>query len=107
MKSIVTFCAGILIFSQALLPGAWECECGRFFGGLKAFDDYLASDAPLESEPERLFQGPVADALTHIGQIALLRRLAETPIRGENYYAAGIVAGTVGPDQAAPRKEFD
>ena len=88
-------------------PGTWERESGRFFGGLKAFDDYLASDAALESEPERLFQGPLADALTHIGQIALLRRLAEAPIRGENYYVAGITTGAVGPDQAAPRKEFD
>ncbi len=88
-------------------PGSWERETGRFFAGLKAFDDYLASDAPLEAEAERLFQGPVADALTHVGQIAILRRLAAAPVRGENYFVADIAGGVVGPEQAAPRKEFD
>ena len=52
-------------------------------------------------------QGPVADALTHIGQIAMLRRLAACPIKGENYFKAEIVAGRVGQEQAAPRREFD
>jgi hypothetical protein len=56
---------------------------------------------------EKLFQGPVADALTHIGQIALLRRLAGAPVRAENYFKADIAAGRVGPDQSAPRVEFD
>ena len=88
-------------------PGSWKREVGRFFDGLKAFDGYLTADAHLKADPERLFQGPVADALTHLGQIALLRRLAGAPIRGENYYVAEIVTGAVGPDQPAPRKEFD
>jgi hypothetical protein len=88
-------------------PRSWQNEAERFFEGLKAFETYLASDAPLMAEPERLFQGPVADALTHVGQIAILRRLASAPIRGENYYAADITTGVVGPEQAPPRKEFD
>jgi hypothetical protein len=50
---------------------------------------------------EKLFQGPIADAFTHIGQIAMLRRLAGAPVRGENYFKADIQAGRVGPDQAA------
>lgn len=89
------------------VPLAWEKECERFFAALKKFDDYLASEKPLEVSAERLFQGPIADALTHIGQIAMLRRMAGVPIRGENYYVAEITAGRVGADQAAPRKEFD
>jgi hypothetical protein len=62
---------------------------------------------PLGFPPERLFQGPIADALSHIGQIAMVRRLAGSPIRGENYFKAEIVAGRVGAEQATPRREFD
>jgi hypothetical protein len=88
-------------------PGAWEDDVQRFHRGLGAFDDYLASEAPLHSRPEELFQGPLADAFTHVGQIAYLRRLAEAPVRGENYARAEILAGRTGPEQAAPRREFD
>jgi hypothetical protein len=88
-------------------PLPWDEEVARFFATLQRFDDYLASDAPLACQPEHLFQGPIADALNHVGQIALLRRLAGAPIKGENYYRADIVCGRVGADQAAPRHEFD
>ena len=43
---------------------AWDESAKRFFAALQKFDDYLASDAPLACSEERLFQGPVADALT-------------------------------------------
>jgi len=76
----------------------------RFFASLKAFDDFLASEQPLEAPAERLFQGPVADALTHVGQLAMLRRLAGSPTRGENFYVAEIQAGRVGAEQPAPRQ---
>ena len=87
-------------------PLPWDDEVARFFGTLQRFDDYLASDAPIASEPERLFQGAIADALTHVGQLAMLRRLAGCPIKGENYYQADIVAGRVGSEQTAARREF-
>jgi|SRR5208282_1301199 hypothetical protein len=87
-------------------PLAWDEECARFFASLKNFDDFLASDKPLEVSAEKLFQGPIADALTHVGQIAMLRRMAGVPIKGENYFVAEIAVGRVGADQAAPRKEF-
>lgn len=87
-------------------PSEWSVEVERFFAGLKAFDDYLASERPLQAPAEKLFQGPVADALTHVGQLAILRRLAGAPIRGENYFAAEINAGTVGHDQPAAKREF-
>jgi hypothetical protein len=87
-------------------PLPWAKEVDRFFGSLKQFDDYLAGDAVLHSSPEKLFQGPVSDALNHIGQIAMLRRLAGVPIKGENYFKAKIEAGQVGPDQPAPSFEF-
>jgi len=79
----------------------------RLFASLEAFDAFLASDAPLECPAEKLFQGPVADALTHVGQIAILRRLAGVPIRGENYFVAEITIGRVGADQPAPKREFN
>jgi hypothetical protein len=88
-------------------PLPWEQEIARFFAGLRALDDQLASGAPLGSPPERLFQGPVADALTHVGQIAMLRRMAGSPVRGENYFKAEIVAGRAGAEQSQPVVEFD
>jgi hypothetical protein len=88
-------------------PLPWDQEVGRFFAGLAALDDRLSESTPLGFPVERLFQGPVADAFTHFGQIALLRRMAGSPVRGENYFRAEIVVGKVGPEQAAPVREFD
>ncbi len=88
-------------------PLAWEREVARFFDTLARFDAYLASDAPLMAPPEKLLQGAIADALTHVGQLAMLRRMAGEPIRGENYAKADIAAGRVGAEQAGPRREFD
>jgi hypothetical protein len=88
-------------------PAAWNAEVERFFRGLGTLDAYLASDRPLGSPPEKVFQGPIADALTHVGQIALLRRLAGAPVKGENYFQADIAAGRVGEEQSPPRREFD
>ena len=87
-------------------PQTWDADVARFFGGLTKLDAYLASSAPLACSIEQLFQGPIADSLTHVGQIALLRRLAGSPVRGENYMRADIVAGRVGPEQTAARREF-
>jgi hypothetical protein len=88
-------------------PGTWEHELERFHAALSAFDVYLASDAQLEHSLEKLFQGPIADSLTHVGQIAILRRLADSPIRGESYARSDIVAGRVGREQTPSRFEFD
>ena len=87
-------------------PLPWAHEIERFFATLKKFDDYLASNEPLHATPEKLFQGPVADALTHVGQIGILRRMFGTPIKGESYYAAEITTGRVGVDQVKPKREF-
>lgn len=87
-------------------PLSWDAECQRFFRALEAFDEYLAGGEPLGTSIERLFQGPVADALTHTGQLTMLRRMAGAPVRGENYAKAEISRGRVGPQQPAPRVEF-
>ncbi len=88
-------------------PAAWDEEVARFHRGIAALDAYLASSEPLGWSAERLFQGPIADALTHVGQLAMLRRLGGAPIRGENYAKADIAAGRLGPEQASPKVEFD
>jgi hypothetical protein len=85
---------------------SWEEDSRRFFAALEALDAYLASDQPLGAPEEKLFQGPIADALTHVGQIAILRRMAGAPVRSENYFRADIVVGRVGPEQTPPRNEF-
>jgi len=82
-------------------PLPWSAEKQRFFAALKAFDDYLASNDPLHAAPEQLFQGPIADALTHVGQIAMLRRLAGVPARSENFYVATIATGQISAEQPA------
>jgi hypothetical protein len=88
-------------------PLAWDQEVERFFAALRAFDDWLASSEVSDKVAEGLFQGAIADSLTHVGQLTMLRRMAGAPIKGESYYVAEIVAGRVGADQAAPRREFD
>jgi hypothetical protein len=88
-------------------PGPWDGDVQRFFSTLGTLDERLAVPGSLECPWTRLFQGPIADALTHIGQLAMLRRLAGSPVRGENYFRAEIVSGRVGPVQAAPRRESD
>jgi len=88
-------------------PLDWDREADRFFAALQRFDEYLASDAPLAVTPEKLFQGAIADSLTHVGQIAILRRLGGARMKSENYSRADIVAGRVGPEQTAAKREFD
>jgi hypothetical protein len=88
-------------------PREWAQEIDRFHAALTSFDEYLASGGELSATCERMFQGPIADALTHVGQIAMLRRIAGEPIKGENYSRAKIEAGRVGAEQETPKREFD
>ena len=88
-------------------PLEWPREVDRFFGALAVLDAYLASTTQLGCPAEKIFQGPIADAFTHIGQISMLRRLAGAPVRGENYFQAEIEPGKVGPQQTAAVFEFE
>ena len=88
-------------------PLAWDDEVKRFFDRVAGFESYLASDAELQTGVEKLFQGPIADALQHTGQLTFLRRAFGVPIKGENYLKADIAAGRVGAEQAKPRVEFE
>lgn len=88
-------------------PKPWKQEVRRFHAALQNLDRYLAGQRDLAASCERIFQGPIADALTHVGQIAMLRRIAGEPIKGENYSRAKIEAGKVGAQQAKAVREFD
>jgi hypothetical protein len=87
-------------------PLPWDAEVARFFTALKKFDDFLASSAEVQAPLESLFQGPIADALTHVGQLAIMRRMAGSAIKAENYYIAAIEPGRVGAFQTVPKREF-
>jgi hypothetical protein len=94
---------------HAATPQAWDKECERFFAAVTKFDYALSAATPIAYELTRMFQGPIADALTHTGQLAMLRRLYGAPMKGESYARADIVIGRVGAEQtpADPRYEFD
>lgn len=85
----------------------WDVEVRRFFDGLAALDRELAANEHVEAAMGKLVQGPLADALTHVGQLAMLRGMAGAPVRPESYARAAIVVGRTGMDQAAPEREFD
>lgn len=88
------------------VPATWDDEVARVYLALSALDARLASDEPIAVPLTRIFQAPIADALTHVGQIALLRRMAGAPVLGEAYRMAAIEPGRVGPEQAPPGREF-
>lgn len=80
-------------------------EVARFHGNVQAVGDLLASDAPLRDiTPEQLLQGPFADVMTHVGQLALLRRLADAPVAPENFIHADIRGDRLGADQSPPAR---
>ncbi len=85
----------------------WAAACDRFFASLKALDDAIEK-ASFDKHPvEMIFQGPIADSLTHIGQLSIMRGVAGGPVRPESYARAEIQAGRVGREQSDVRKEFD
>ena len=88
-------------------PGPWDSDVKRFFSALAALDERLSAPGALPCPWTRFFHGPIADALTHVGQLAMLRRLAGSAMRGENYFRADILVGHVSQEQHAPRREFD
>ena len=90
-------------------PDSWENQVARFHSALASIDEALASDRPIEVDLEKWYQGPFADSLTHVGQLAMLRRMSGAPMKGEAYFYADVRAGHVGPDQtpADAKYEFD
>ena len=103
---------GLIGYARTMLHGgdfepprvpSLDDEIVRFHETLKALHDDFA-DASLSARitDEQFLQGPLADAMTHAGQLALLRRLFGAPIPSENFIFATIDARNVGPDQPLP-----
>jgi hypothetical protein len=88
-------------------PDAWDRQVARFHAALAAIDDALDSDRPIEVSLEKWYQGPFADALTHVGQLAMLRRMSGAPMKGEAYWFADVRSGHVGPDQAPAEEKYE
>jgi hypothetical protein len=87
--------------------GDWERDVERFFASLGRLDARLAAGEPPKFSAKVIFQGPVADALTHVGQLALLRGHAGAPVTPESFGRAEIAVGRVGRDQSKKRTEFE
>lgn len=103
---------GVTMTEEAItwVPGGggdWNAEVARFFAGLETLDARLEAAAPQGDRLEKLIQGPIADALWHVGQLAMLRGIAGAPVRPESYARAHIPIGRVGRDQPPPVAEFD
>ena len=81
----------------------WDVEVARFFDKLGALDRELEARELPRDAAEKLIQGPLADALTHVGQLAMLRGISGSPVRPESYARAEIVAGRVGHDPGRAR----
>jgi hypothetical protein len=88
-------------------PLPWDQEVERFFEAVTRWDGYLATSEPLGAPMEKIVQGPIADALTHVGQINYVRRLADAPVRGESYNRAPIAIGQTRREQPAPDPKFE
>jgi hypothetical protein len=110
MGDLMTWGTSIARGGHEWKPGGgdnWNVEVERFFRGLAALDAELAADGEFAGDINKLIQGPLADALTHVGQLAMLRGMMGKPVRPESYARAVITAGRVGLDQEAPKAEFD
>ena len=92
---------------KANSAGSWEADTERFFGGLARLDAHLAAGKPLAHPPQLIFQGPIADAFTHVGPIGMLRGHAGAAVKPESFARAEITLGRVGRDQSKTRKEFE
>jgi hypothetical protein len=88
-----------------------EEEVRRFHEVLNELAAHLRSGTSLiDVELEQLLQGPLADAMTHAGQLAMLRRLSGSPVPPEDFVFAEVSAGNLGPHQpmpAAPDADWD
>ena len=89
-------------YRQEILPD-FEAEIRRFHQTLEDLSRHLEIGTPFKGiTPERMLQGPMSDAMTHAGQIAMLRRLADSPVPSENFIYADVRADNLSPEQPLP-----
>jgi len=103
--------SGVLGYARTLLVGGvWQPErvsfadeVRRFHELLQDLDQHLDAGTALRGvSVEQLLQGPLSDAMTHAGQLAMLRRFAGSPVPSENFIFAEVRAGHLGPEQSLP-----
>lgn len=95
---------GTYPFDPGPLP-TFDDELARFHEMLESVGEHLAPDGSLGTlRPEQLLQGPLADVMTHVGQLAMLRRLAGAPVAPENFIFADVRAERLGVDQPGPAR---
>jgi hypothetical protein len=83
---------------------SFKDEVERFHRMVVEVGKLLASDANCSITTDQLLQGPFADAMTHVGQLAMLRRLADAPIAPENFIYADIRADRLHAEQPPPAR---
>ena len=106
MTSVLGYARTLMIGGTYEAPPLedFSAEIARFHEMLEDLSSRLAAGAQFgEFSFEAVLQGPFSDAMTHAGQLAMLRRLHGEPVAAENFLKAEIRAENVGPDQAAPR----
>jgi hypothetical protein len=105
MSGVINFAIGTMSEPRGVLIDCptYLAEVERFFALLREMADRLLDKVGMaDSDAERLLQGPLSDAMSHAGQLALLRRLSGSPIAPENFHEAAIDPSRLGMDQAAP-----
>lgn len=108
-RALLAHLADVMQWSALLVRGAgrprrtsdevWGAAADRFYRGLAELDAALADGASPALDVDALVHGPLADALTHVGQLLLLRRLAGAPAAPQRYLTADVRTGVVGPEQ--------
>jgi hypothetical protein len=105
MNSVLGYARTFFIggeYRPTLLPD-FGAEVLRFHSMLADLSRHLEEGTPLQgTTPEKLLQGPFSDAMTHAGQLAMLRRLSGSPVAPENFIVAQVDSANVGPHQADP-----
>ena len=110
-RQILHHIAGVLTYAHSFFEDyetthldhqTWDTEINRFYEILGKLDNSLKEKHPRKVTEEQLLQGPLSDAMAHIGQLLMLRRLAGSPVPSENFIFADIAKGVVGPDQPEP-----
>ena len=110
-REILAHISGVLTYAYSffehtdtthLKTESWEKELERFYDILGKIDRSLSGKMLTDVTAEQLLQGPLSDAMTHVGQLALLRRLADDPVPAENFICASIKIGQTGPEQPEP-----
>lgn len=99
--AVTLFVGGSYPFRPPRLA-TWDDEVARFHEQLAEVASHLERGTPLSITHQQLLQGPLADTMTHVGQLAMLRRMAASPVAPENFIQADVRPDRLGPEQPGP-----